>query len=175
MCVFLAMTVSFTVHSIAAKSEDSKILSCEGKMVLSVPSDASEAGKEAVRANNSSNEISQIYEINKNKLVETGGKSPSVIYTLCKKSESEYIYSSDCTINELQYLHDWNSKTDHKYPSSFLKKYVSQDYAVIYINRVNLQITRMSFSPTFTENSKHNGYMETSTTEMNCALRKPRI
>ena len=149
-----------------------KTLYCEGKFKSSVSYGTSMAGKEANIDNNSGNtETSNIFELNNNKLIDKvdSGIYPDNIYTLCEKSQSEYVFASDCRLNEKEYLHNWYSENDHLNGKS------SFEYDVIYINRLYLTVTYRIYNPTISEDAKHNGYMTTFESKLYCNIRKARI
>lgn len=194
--ILAAVLAGLSMPSFAEKADDgiiasgeSRVLSCEGEMVTSVPEkDIPKSIKELYKGGKK--DVSQIYEIKENKLIgKVGNGYPDITLTLCKKSESEYVFSTDCWINKRKYLYDWFSEEVHSigldkstaYPSLFFRKYgnpsdVLGSYEVININRFNLHVTDDSYSPQVNYGgNKSSGYMVISKAELHCTVQKPKI
>ncbi len=144
-------------------------------MEETVPDDVSDSAKEIAEINNSGDrQVSQIYEMRKNLLVEKGDVHPDGRFQLCKKSESEYVFSNDCKTDELQYLRDWYAEEDHLVDSGPFDKH-SINYIIIRVNRTDLHVSEKNYFALLSESEKHHGYLVTTKTELECTLRKPKI
>ncbi|MHB1301639.1 MAG: hypothetical protein ACYCY8_12355 [Burkholderiales bacterium] len=129
---------------------------------------------------------SQIYEISGTRLKEKGyGYGPDVVLTQCHKSSSEYVYSTNCKINQMQYLSDWQAETNHVVnlanpdrPSPFFQKYgdVGGNYEILIINRLDLSLTDHYYEPqTWYKGNKANGYMVIYRYNAKCSIQKPKF
>lgn len=154
-----------------------KILSCEGIMEETVPDDISDSAKKVTEINNSGDrQVSQVYEMKSNLLVAKGGMASDETFKLCKKSESEYVFSDECKTDELQFLRDWHAEDDHLLDSSpFLEKYPYLSYTIIRVNRTDLHVRMKTYFAHLSEREKHHGFLVTTKAELECAVRKPKI
>ncbi len=125
--------------------------------------------------------ISDTFELGNQNLIEKGGIGyPDFVYALCKKTESEYVFSNDCKINSEQYVQDWIYQNDHTYPNSkFFKKYGASINSfgwlgVVHVDRNNLQTEMVTYNLHLSE-SEERSYMWTDQTKFSCSISKPKI
>ncbi len=164
---------------IVKKESNTMILECSGEIKTEADEMPVELKKNIVSIDGVS---SQIYEFSDNKLiVKAGHEQRDDVYTLCRKTESEYVFSNNCKIDPNQYRLDWASEKEHPLdpPSPFFIKYGNKDnvlgsFDFISIDRVNLNVISDTYIPS-SDGFKNRGYMITYHFNANCILTKPKF
>lgn len=138
-----------TMTASPAFADEVKILDCVGETInTTIPHDEKSIP-------DSKNDIAQIFELHKDSLLVKGGVMPDYSLALCKKSDSEYVFSSNCKIKSRNdYLLNWNS--------------ILSQFEELHINRTSLAIDWSTYDP-------HLGHLVISNINMHCALSKSKI
>jgi hypothetical protein len=83
------------------------------------------------------------YTLQGNSLIESGGGTfADEHYDLCSATSTNYVYSTDCSVDRMHYIADWLEVTDAPANDRFMIKHKASAYTLdtIVIDRVNLSV-----------------------------------
>lgn len=134
------VTLVATCHIAYAGAPQQTVLQCVGDLW----GEGINAPKDAVIPSRSHG-VSGTFTIQGNELIQSGGGQVSDgHYTMCSTTPTTYVFSTDCTVQRDQYVHDWLNATDFNIESSpFFKKYQNRSWLsveTVIVDRVSLRV-----------------------------------
>jgi len=185
ICTGILLPITLTLvlsNPVIAGEEKTKILNCSGEVKNTIfPHDEKEMA-------DSKEKVTQILELNKNGILVKNGNMRDYTLTLCKKTESEYVFSSNCKIDRLDYFNDWNSGmykmdgglADIQNSSPFFRKYststnITAEFEELHVNRVTLDVDWNTYYPRLNGSRSNNPTIQIEDIHMHCTVTKPLI
>jgi hypothetical protein len=182
LLLFIITPILIFTNAAFADEVKSKILDCEGEVKnTNLPHD--EKGMA-----DSKYKVTQIFELNENGILIKLGKMRDYTLTLCKKTESEYVFSSNCKIDRLDYLNDWNSSiskmdgglADIQNSSPFFRKYSTSTnilaaFEELRVNRATLDVNWNTYDPRPNSSHSNSPSILIEDIHMHCTISKPKL
>ncbi|MFX1803097.1 hypothetical protein PWR66_05475 [Paraburkholderia sp. A1RO-5] len=134
-----AISLSVACHAAVAEPAKPIILKCSGVLWgegIDAPKDEEIPGHEP--------NLESIYTMDGSTLTESGGGiSADTHYALCSSTNTNYLFSTDCSVQRQQYVMNWlQSTTGEPENASYFKKHPSSTWGleIVSIDRVNLRV-----------------------------------